>query len=72
MGVYSVGEVADQLTEQFGVRVRPRQITLLFSERVLRDDICPVKAGRRMVPESYLPMIAAELRRRGKLRKGEA
>ncbi|BBO32511.1 hypothetical protein [Lacipirellula parvula] len=71
MGVYSVGEVADQLTERFGVRVRPRQITNLFSERALRDDLCPIKAGRRVVPESYVPMIVAELRRRGTLRKGE-
>ena len=45
--------------------VRPHQVTALFYERRLRDDLCPIVSGRRIIPESYVPFIAAELRRKG-------
>ena len=45
---------------------RPKDISELFYRRVLRDDLCPIVAGRRLIPANYLPMIAAALRREGK------
>ena len=41
----------------------PRDISDLFYRRELRDDICPIVAGRRLIPESYIPQIEAALRR---------
>ena len=45
----------------------PRDISDLFYRREFRDDLCPVMAGRRMIPEDYVDMIAMGLRRHGKL-----
>jgi hypothetical protein len=39
---------------------------------VLRDDLCPIVAGRRLIPSSYLPEVEAALRRHGKLKEEEA
>ena len=44
---------------------RPRDLTNLFYRRQLRDDLCPIVAGRRLIPETCLSVIAMELRRRG-------
>jgi len=60
-----VGEAARELSSDLGVAVKPRQITTLFYERELRDDLCPIVGGRRLIPRSYLPMIASAIRRRG-------
>lgn len=54
-----VGDVADILS------VRPAQITSLFYERRLRDDLCPIVSGRRLIPPNYVQIIAMELRRKG-------
>ena len=45
--------------------VRPSRITQLFYERKLRDDLCPIVAGRRLIPPEYIEVIAMELRRKG-------
>ena len=55
----SVGDVARRLG------VRPAQITDLFYKRHLRDDLCPIVGGRRLIPPSYITMIAMGLRRKG-------
>lgn len=55
----SVSDVARRLN------VRPGQITALFYEERLRDDLCPIVGGRRLIPESYVDVIAMELRREG-------
>jgi hypothetical protein len=55
----SVGQVAYKL------QVRPDQISNLFYKRFLRDDLCPIVAGRRLIPPNYVPVIAAALRQRG-------
>ncbi len=57
--VLSSGEVAKRLG------VRPRDITKLFYEGHLRDDLAPVISGRRIIREELVPVIAMELRRRG-------
>lgn len=54
-----VGDVARLLG------VRPSQITALFYERRLRDDLCPIVGGRRIIPQNYVEVIAMELRRKG-------
>jgi hypothetical protein len=61
----SVGDVARRLG------VKPYQVTRLFYDGLLREDLCPLIAGRRLVPEAYLPAVAAELRRKGLLTKEE-
>ena len=61
MTLLSVGDVARELD------VRPSRVTQLFYERRLRDDLCPIVAGRRLIPPSYVPIIAMELRRKGVL-----
>lgn len=48
------------------LKARPRDISDLFYRRRLRDDLCPIIGGCRLIPEDYLGMIAAELRRSGR------
>jgi len=56
----TVSEVARQLD------AKPRDITDLFYRRELRDDLCPIVGGRRLIPESYVPLIEMALTRRGR------
>jgi hypothetical protein len=63
----SVGEAAAALTQQLGVAVRPRSISALFYDGQLRNDLCPLVGGRRLIPHDYLPLVEAALRRRGVL-----
>lgn len=45
---------------------RPKDISDLFYRRTLRNDLCPIVAGRRLIPESYLEMIRLALIRAGR------
>ena len=54
-----VGDVARLLG------VRPPQITDLFYKGHLRDDLCPIVGGRRLIPPEYVSLIAMGLRRKG-------
>jgi len=45
---------------------KPKDVSDLFYCRELRDDLCPIVAGRRLIPEGYVETIAAALRRRGR------
>ena len=45
--------------------VKPKTISDLFYRRELPDDAAPIVAGRRIIPESYLEIIAMALRRKG-------
>ena len=65
MELLSVSDVARELTGQLGREVRPRDISRLLYDRELRDDLCPIVSGRRVIPRDYLPMIVMALRRRG-------
>ncbi len=56
----TVSEVARRLG------ANPRDISNLFYVRKLRDDLCPIVGGRRLIPDHYLAMIAMALRRAGK------
>jgi len=55
----SVSEAARRLN------ARPRDISDLFYRRRLRDDLCPIVGGRRLIPEDYLGAIALVLRQHG-------
>ena len=66
----TVSEAARALTEEWGSIVRPRDISNLFYARELRDDLCPIIGGRRLIPLDYLAMIAIQLRRRGLIKSG--
>lgn len=48
------------------IGARPRDISDAFYNRLLRDDLCPIVGGRRLIPPSYISAIAAVLRRAGK------
>jgi hypothetical protein len=56
----SVSEAARRLD------ARPKDISDLFYRRALRDDLCPIVAGRRLIPENYLEVIRDALKRTGK------
>ena len=56
----SVSEAARRLG------ARPKDISDLFYRRELRDDLCPIIAGRRIIPESYIPVIRMVLIRNGR------
>lgn len=64
-----VSEAARALTDQLGEDVRPRDISTLFYLRELRDDLCPIIGGRRLIPHSYLPEIVSALRRHRKIKE---
>ena len=55
----SVSEAARRLG------ARPRDISDLFYRRRLPDDLCPIIAGRRLIPEDCLEAIGFALRRAG-------
>ncbi len=64
MAYLSVSEAARRLG------ARPRHISDLFYRRLLRDDLCPIVAGRRLIPEDYLDMIQMALKRAGRAGEG--
>ena len=67
----TVSEAARNLGEQYDVIVPPRAISDLFYQRELRDDLCPLVGGRRLIPRDYLPTITAALRKRGLIQMQE-
>jgi hypothetical protein len=44
--------------------VPPREISDLFYQRRLDDEICPVVGGRRLIPVEYIPVIRSVLQQR--------
>ena len=56
---FSVGQVAEKF------RISPRIISTLFYTGKFRGDLCPVIAGRRMIPGFYLDDMERILRREG-------
>ena len=62
----TVSEAAREIGADFGEDVPPRSISDLFYQRRLRDDLCPIVGGRRLIPRDYLPEIAETLRRSAK------
>jgi hypothetical protein len=52
--------------------VRPRDVSDLFYSRRLGGTDCPLVGGRRLIPEDFLPAIAAALRTRPRGPAGSA
>jgi hypothetical protein len=48
------------------IGANPRDISDLFYRRALRDDLCPIVGGRRMISEDYIEVIRAALKRAGR------
>jgi hypothetical protein len=63
--LFTVSDVARQLDAS------PRDISDLFYRRTLRDDLCPIVGGRRLIPPDYVEFIQAALRRAGRPCKRE-
>jgi hypothetical protein len=61
MEFLSVSEVARQLG------VKPKAISDLLYQRELRDDLCPIVGGRRLIPRNCLTTIREVLIERGLL-----
>lgn len=55
--LFSVSEVARRLG------AKPKDISDLFYSRALRDDLAPIVAGRRLIPENYVETIRTVLQR---------
>jgi hypothetical protein len=45
-----------------------KSITDLFWMGDLREDLCPIIGGRRMIPRTYLPEVKTALKKRNWLR----
>ena len=56
-----------QARRLIGRGCRAIDITNAFSYGRLREDLCPILGGRRLIPVSYLDTIADVLSRMGKL-----
>ena len=67
----TVSDAARQLAEQVGHPINPRTISTLLYQRVLRDDLCPIVGGRRLIPRTYLPAIRQVLVERGVVEVGD-
>jgi hypothetical protein len=50
---------------------KPKHISDLFYQRELRDDLCPIVAGRRLIPRAYLHEILKALIKRGMVQADE-
>lgn len=72
MAPLTVSDAARELAATLGQEVKPRDISTLFYQRELRDDLCPIVGGRRLIPHDYLPQIENALRRAGKITRREA
>ncbi len=60
MSYLSVSEAARRLG------AKPKDISDLLYRREIRDDLCPIVAGRRLIPEEHLELIARALKRAGR------
>ena len=56
----SVSEAARRLG------ANPQDISDLFYKRKLRDDLCPIMGGRRLIPLEYLDQIVKALKDAGR------
>ena len=57
-----VGQAAAEASRQLGRAVTPREITALFYDRVVANDLAPIVGGRRLIHPEALKRIVATLR----------
>jgi hypothetical protein len=48
------------------IDAKPRDISDLFYNRLLRDDLAPIVGGRRLIPDSYVETIRLVLVKNGR------
>lgn len=53
------------------IHARPQDISQAFYRRELSDEVCPIVGGRRLIPESFIPIVVRVLRRHGKAVSGQ-
>lgn len=65
----TVSEVARLLAVELGGEIRPREISDLFYQRTLAEQLGPLVGGRRMIALNDLPLVKAAVlaRRREKV-----
>jgi hypothetical protein len=68
MAVLGVGDMAREISAEFGIAVHPKVLSDLFYFGHLNTTVCPVIGGRRLIPRSYKEQVVWALRRAGKLR----
>ncbi|QOV89758.1 hypothetical protein [Humisphaera borealis] len=60
----TVSEAARTVSDIVGSEVAPKVLSDMLYRRELDDRVCPVHAGRRMIPRHYLDVIAQKVRQR--------
>ena len=66
----TISEAAREITRDLGDEVHPRDISDLFYQRRVADELGPIVGGRRLIAPTTLPLIVDALRLRGKLNCG--
>ena len=56
-----VGDAARELSEIYGIVVKPRDLSVRLYDWRLDASRCPIVGGRRVIPRSYLPEIARHI-----------
>lgn len=66
-----VSQVAAEVGRRLGRTVSPREVTALFYDRVLPDELGPIVGGRRMISALAVSIIEQAFRDRKKRRDGK-
>lgn len=68
MPIVGVGDLAREISEEFGVMILPKVVSDLFYFGHCNTTYCPVIGGRRLIPRDYKEQVVWALRRTGKLK----
>lgn len=69
MDAMFAGDAAMEVSRRIGRVVTPREVTGLFYDRVVAEDLGPVVSGRRIIHPEALDVIVAALRERDATRR---
>ena len=72
MDAMFAGDAAMEVSRRIGRVVTPREVTGLFYDRVVAEDLGPVVSGRRVIRPEALDAIVAALRERDATRRGRS
>lgn len=71
MDAMFAGQAAIEVGRLLGRTVTPREITALFYDRAVPDDLGPVVGGRRMIRPEAVEVIVAALRQKAAAKQQE-
>lgn len=71
MDAMFAGQAAVEVSRLLGRTVTPREITALFYDRVVPEDLGPVVGGRRLIRADAVEVIVAALRVKDAARQQE-